>query len=100
MVDGELQFDWDDEKARSNLRKHGVSFPKAAAIFRNPVVESIDMREDYGEVRYLGLGRVNAQIYQVVYTRPGDKRIRIISAWRASLEDEEIYYRDVFPLRD
>lgn len=98
MADDDLRFEWDDAKARSNLRKHGVSFPKAAGIFRNPLIESIDTREDYGEVRYVGLGRVNVQIYQVVYTRPGDKRVRLISAWRASLEDEELYYRDVLPL--
>lgn len=98
MAELSLQFEWDEEKARINVRKHGVSFQKAAAVFRNPFLESVDIREDYGEVRYLGLGRVNAQVYQVVYSRPGDNRVRIISAWRASLEDEELYYRDVLPL--
>lgn len=98
MAESSLQFEWDEEKARINLRKHGLTFRKAAGVFRNPLIESVDVREDYGEVRYVGLGRVDAQVYQVVYTRPGDDLIRIISAWRASLEDEELYYRDVLSL--
>ena len=49
----ELAFEWDDEKARSNLAKHRVSFLTAAAIFANEILERIDDREDYGEIRLL-----------------------------------------------
>ena len=32
----DLQFEWDDDKAASNLEKHGVSFEEAATVFRDP----------------------------------------------------------------
>ena len=32
----DLQFEWDDDKAASNLEKHGVSFEEAATVFREP----------------------------------------------------------------
>jgi len=42
-----MEFEWDDEKAAANLRKHGVSFELAARAFRDPLaVEWMDNRED------------------------------------------------------
>ena len=35
VIEGD--FEWDDEKALSNLDKHGVSFPEAATVFADPV---------------------------------------------------------------
>jgi uncharacterized DUF497 family protein len=64
----ELEFEWDEEKARTNLAKHGVSFLTAAEIFANEILERIDDREDYGEVRLIVLGRVDAEVYRVVFT--------------------------------
>ena len=49
MAEQELEFEWDQAKAKSNLEKHGVSFFTAAAIFQNERLERIDDREDYGE---------------------------------------------------
>ena len=65
----ELQFEWDDEKASINLIKHRVSFLTAAAIFANETMERIDDREDYGELRHIALGRVDLDVYRVVYVR-------------------------------
>ena len=64
----ELKFEWDEGKAARNLAKHGVSFLTAAAVFANEIVERIDDREDYGEVRFVALGRVDTTIYRVAYT--------------------------------
>ena len=47
----ELEFEWDEEKARANLAKHRVSFLTAAEIFADAIIERIDDREDYGEIR-------------------------------------------------
>ena len=69
----ELEFEWDEEKARANLAKHRVSFLTAAEIFADEIMERIDDREDYGEVRFIALGRVNTEVYRVVFTwRGGD----------------------------
>ncbi len=98
-MDEDIQFEWDDDKARLNVVNHGISFRKASLVFRSEILEFIDDREDYGEVRYVCMGRIDAQVYNVVYTRPVDMRIRLISAWRASLEDEEHYLSQIFPFR-
>jgi uncharacterized DUF497 family protein len=97
MVEAELQFEWDEAKAAGNLLKHGVSFLTAAAIFDNEVLERIDDREEYGEVRFIGLGRVELEVYRVVYTWRAENLVRIISAQKAGKHEREIYYRATIP---
>ena len=96
MADQELEFEWDEAKARLNLEKHGVSFLTAAAIFLNERLERVDDREDYGEVRWIALGRVDIEVYRVVYTWRNENLVRIVSAQRAGKNEQEIYYREVF----
>jgi len=93
----ELEFEWDEEKARTNLAKHGVSFLTAAEIFANEILERIDDREDYGEVRFIALGTVDTEVYRVVFTWRSENLIRIISAQKASRDEREIYHRATFP---
>lgn len=57
-----LAFEWDAQKARSNLAKHGVSFLTAASILANPILERLDDREDYGEIRHIALGRADSDV--------------------------------------
>ena len=97
MAEAEFQFEWDEAKAAANLLKHGVSFLTAAAIFDNEVLERIDDREDYGEVRFIGLGRVELEVYRVVYTWRAVNLVRIISAQKAGKHERETYYRATFP---
>ena len=93
----ELEFEWDEDKAAANLAKHRVSFLTAAEVFANEILERIDDREDYGEIRWIALGRVEAEVFRVVFTWRGDKLIRIISAQKASRDEREIYYRAALP---
>jgi uncharacterized DUF497 family protein len=81
----ELEFEWDEDKAAANLTKHGVSFLTAAEAFANEMIEKIDDREDYGEVRF---------VYRVVYTWRNHSLVRIISAQKASRHERELYYRE------
>lgn len=62
MPEQDLEFEWDEAKAKSNLGTHGISFLTAAAIFSNPRLERIDDREEYGEVRWIALGRVEMAV--------------------------------------
>jgi hypothetical protein len=96
MGDKDLEFEWDEAKARSNLKKHGVSFLTAAAIFLHERLERIDDREDYSEIRWIALGRIDFEVYRIVYTWRGENCIRILSAQRASQDEREIYYRETF----
>jgi len=54
VIEGD--FEWDDEKSRSNLEKHGVSFAEAATVFADPAAVYLDDGSGYrpnGGRRYL-----------------------------------------------
>jgi uncharacterized protein len=87
-----LEFEWDPAKAASNLHDHRVSFPYAARVFLDPHrQEQLDTRADYGEERWIVLGRVDEWILAVVYTLRGSD-IRLISARKADRSDYGIYW--------
>ena len=89
MVEG---FEWDPGKAEANLRKHGVSFTAATRVFEDILrVEWEDVREEYGEERYISVGMVNAELLSVAYMVRDDV-IRIISARRTSKEEKAHYH--------
>lgn len=97
MAQQELEFEWDEAKAKSNLEKHGVTFFTAAATFQNPRIELIDDHADYDEVRWVSLGRVGLNVYRVVFTWRSENRIRIISAQKANRDEKETYYSEILP---
>ena len=87
-----VEFEWDSVKAASNLRDHRISFPYAARVFLDPHrQEQLDARVDYGEARWIVLGRVDEWILVVVYTLRGSN-IRLISARKADHSDYGIYW--------
>jgi uncharacterized DUF497 family protein len=64
-----MDFEWDDAKAESNFRKHGVDFEEATRVFDDPLrIEWFDDRQNYGEDRFLVLGEVAGRILLVAYT--------------------------------
>lgn len=86
-----LEFEWDDEKARRNREKHGVSFDEARRVFEDmDRLEAIDDRMDYGEDRIIAIGSDGASVLTVVYVLRAE-RIRIISARKASREERDEY---------
>jgi uncharacterized DUF497 family protein len=86
-----MPFQWDLEKATANERKHNVSFDEASSIFGGFCLHRPDTRHDYGEQRLLAIGQdSNGVVLNVVYTLRGED-IRIISAWKASRHEREIY---------
>ena len=88
-----MEFEWDEEKAAENLRKHGISFLQASLAFRDPLaIERLDDREDYGEERFIHIGAIEGQILSVAYTEREGDRIRIISARRATKHEQEYYH--------
>jgi len=40
-----MQFEWDPHKQRANLRKHGVEFADAVAVFRDPLALTVEDRQ-------------------------------------------------------
>jgi len=84
-----FDFDWDANKARTNLTKHGVSFRLATSVFRDPLALTIfDDEHSDDEDRWVTLGRAqNGQVLVVVHTSEDlsstQLHLRIISARRA-----------------
>ncbi len=84
-------FEWDEGKRSENFEKHGVDFIRAAMIFDGPIIEAVDDRKNYEEMRYKALGHVEDEFYTVIYTWRGKAR-RIISAWKAGENGKRRYY--------
>ena len=87
-------FEWDEEKRRHNIEKHGVDFYDAILIFENPVIEAEDTRREYRETRIQALGYVDDDYFIVVYTWRGTRR-RIISAWKVD-DNGKRRYQNIF----
>lgn len=85
-----MRFVWNDEKSRSNLQKHGLSFGDAEEVFSGPCVTFEDDRFDYGETRFLTLGELAGRIVVIAHTPRGDAT-RIISMRKAKKREQEIY---------
>jgi len=86
------KFEWDPEKAASNLRKHGISFVEAATVFFDTLSVTIpDPLHSTQEDRFVITGLSNRQrILVVVHADRGD-RIRMISARLASSSERKKY---------
>lgn len=90
----DLEFEWDEDKAFSNLEKHEVDFEDAIHVFldsRRLVRE--DRRRDYGEPRYQAIGAVSGTVLFVAYTLRG-RIYRLISARRATPQERRDYYEN------
>ena len=87
-----LGFEWDVEKARTNLVKHGVSFDESSTVFGDPRSLTIpDTAHSQTEDRFIILGLSHRQrLLVVVHTGRGDN-IRIISARPASRRERRQY---------
>lgn len=85
-----MRFEWDEQKNRANIRKHGLDFVDAWEIFTLPLLTAPDEREDYGEDRWIGIGMLKSRVVVVVFTEHEDT-IRIISLRKALSYERERY---------
>jgi uncharacterized DUF497 family protein len=75
-----MNFEWDDSKAASNLRKHSVSFDEATTVYGDPLAITFpDPLHSEEENRYLTFGNSSSDRFIVVAHTDRDDRIRIIS---------------------
>ncbi len=88
----DIEFEWDDEKASHNLKKHGVSFEEGATIFNDPRIATIsdpDRSED--EERYVSIGiSVQGRLLVVIHVER-EERIRLISCRKAAKTERKAY---------
>lgn len=86
------EFEWDIEKAESNLQKHEISFEEAATVFFDPLSLTIpDPLHSDEEDRFVTTGLSNRQRQLVVVHSEGDDKIRIISARLATAGERKKY---------
>jgi uncharacterized protein len=88
------EFEWDSKKESLNVRKHGIDFTTASDIWLGAIMERIDDRHAYGEVRIIATGVAETRHLVVVYTWRGEKR-RIISARRANARESAYYEEEI-----
>jgi uncharacterized DUF497 family protein len=85
-----VAFEWDADKAQSNIEKHGVTFEEAAEVFFDPFYQSGDTAEE-GELREFILGySIAPRLLLVVYIER-EERTRIISARPATRHERKLY---------
>ncbi|MDM7929198.1 MAG: BrnT family toxin [Blastomonas fulva] len=91
MMGPALKFDWDDDKASSNVAKHGIGFEYAVRVFLDADRVDFDVsRSEDGEERRKTVGMIEQRLFAVVYTeRPSS--IRIISARRCNGKEQRRY---------
>lgn len=90
-----MHFEWDPEKARANLAKHGVSFEEAMRAFLDPLsVTILDPDHSEGEDRFVLIGQsASGRFLVVVHADRGDA-IRLISARRATRRERRTYEQE------
>ena len=87
-------FEWDDRKAKTNARKHGVTFVEATTIFSDPYLISFsDEAHAENEDRFISIGQSErGRVLLVVHT-DRDNSIRLISCRKATAQERMYYER-------
>ena len=88
-----MDFEWDDAKALSNQRNHGLSFAVAQRLFESGAdyLEIFDAEHSEFEDRFIAIGPIDRGFVVVVYTEPEEDLIRIIGARLANKREHGLY---------
>jgi len=91
-----MKFEWDSAKSAINIRKHGIAFQDVIEIFGHPMLTQLDMRHDYGEDRWIGIGLMKSIMAVVIYIEWEDENtIRIISARKATRYESKEFHKRI-----
>ena len=91
---GTVKFTWDENKRLSNMKKHGIDFADVPTMFEGDVFSIEDTRFDYGETRYITFGLLQYRVIVVAHTDKNEV-IRIISARKATKNEEKTYFKEI-----
>jgi uncharacterized DUF497 family protein len=92
-----IRFEWDPMKARTNQRKHGITFEEAVNVFDDPyaLFEQDRIDDDTGELRWRAVGLVGGMVLllvaHAVREEGQDEVICLISARRATRKERNRY---------
>ena len=89
-----IKFEWDDNKNKANVKKHGISFEEAVTVFEDDeALVIVDDAHSQEEERFVLIGfsyKANLLVVCHCY-REKDSVIRIISARKANRQEREDY---------
>jgi uncharacterized protein len=85
-----VQIEFDPAKRDQTLTHRGLDMADAGVVFAGPTLTVEDDRADYGELRYITIGRLGGRMVVVVWTPRGDAR-RIISMRKANEREQALY---------
>lgn len=88
-----MDFEWNQNKASKNQKKHGISFSEASTVFGDPLELTIsDPDHSHEEFRFLSVGRsALGNLLLVSYTERQENKIRIISARKVTKHEKRQY---------
>jgi uncharacterized protein len=91
-----VKIEFDPVKDDINRAEHGISLADATRFDSNTALEREDDRFDYGEVRFVAIGLIDARLYVMVFTEGSDdEAVRIISLRPAEKHETRYYYGQV-----
>ena len=85
-----LSFEYDENKSKENLAKHGMNFDDAQSLWEDPCLLEVPSKKATEETRFLVIGMINQKHWSAVVTCRG-KNIRIISVRRSRIEEVNCY---------
>ena len=92
VYNGPVRFEWDEDKASSNRRKHGVSFEEGRTVFDDPLAAIFDdERHSLGEHREVIIGHSEQNRLLLVFFTERPQAVRIFSARPATRQEQKDY---------
>lgn len=82
-------MEWDPAKNESNLAKHGVSFEAIERFDWGDALTREDARNEYGERRFVSMGRIDGRLYVAVWTMRKERRL--ISLRKANARERKLF---------
>jgi uncharacterized protein len=89
-----MEFEWDDNKRRANVTKHGIDFIDAKDVFNDPAAYTVLSPRKGDERRYLAVGLMKGTLITVIFTRRRNA-VRIISARAARRNERKTYGAEI-----
>lgn len=86
-----MQFEWDETKRQSNLLKHGLDFRDAFRVFDFFVLTALDVRQDYGEDRWVSVGMLEGRYVVLIHADAPNETPRLISFRKATTHERARY---------
>lgn len=87
-------FEWDENKRRVNVAKHGFDFVGAEKVFEGVTITIEDTRFEYDETRLITIGMWDARVVVIAHTED-EKKIRIISIRKATKNEEKQFLQEL-----